>query len=112
MKKFIVHSTRYIKSSSNRRAGYFRDYAEFVETDNIEQYINNNFTFVFGGASNKKTFCRAVEVEDLTHSASYKYIEKAGGVRIYHRDNDGFIHFDIDSSKILTKYDFNLKDWM
>ena len=45
MKKFIVHSTRWVKNG--RKAGYFRDHTELVETDDILEYIRKHYTMVF-----------------------------------------------------------------
>ena len=108
MKKFIVHSTRWVKNG--RKAGYFRDHTELVETDDILEYIRKHYTMVFGVKDKKRTFCSAVEVEDNI-SISYKYIEKVGGLHIGYNKDDIVVD-TIQQKKYLTKYDYKLKGWL
>lgn len=112
MKKFIIHSTRWVKNG--RKVGYFRDHNELVEIDglldNILDHIRKNYIMAFGVVSQKRTFCSATEVEDYL-SISYKYIEKDGGLHIGRGDDDAFV-LKFNNGKHLTKYDFKLKGWM
>lgn len=108
MKKFIIHSTRWVKNG--RKAGYFRDHNELVETDDILNHILKNYTMAFGVRDKKRTFCSAVEVEDYV-SISYKYIEKDGGLSIGRGDNVDFT-LKSNTNKYLRKYDYKLKGWL
>ena len=110
MKKFIVRSTRWVKNG--RKVGYFRDKNELIETDDIVSYIHKNYNFVLGCLDKKKrTFCSAVEVEDVKNSY-YRYVDKVGGIKVNFSKECGIVEGIVEKTDLISRYDISLKGWL